>query len=63
MLKRFLLSEYLVCWLCAAYFAVMIPLVPGWLSTWSLASRLSQGERQLVEIAKALSPRGSDSDP
>ena len=41
MLKRFLLSEYLVCWLCAAYFAVMIPLVPGWLSAWSLANVLT----------------------
>ena len=37
-LKQILLSEYLVCWLCVAYFTAMIPIVPGWLSSWSLAN-------------------------
>ena len=36
--RRALLSEYLVCWLCVAYFLAVIPWVPGWTSTWSMAN-------------------------
>ncbi len=36
--RRAIFSEYLVCWLCVAYFVVVIPVVPGWLSVWSLSN-------------------------
>ena len=49
-MKRILFSEYLVLWLCLAYWLIMVPLAPNWLSLACLANIVS-GMLPLLVVA------------